>query len=257
MKSYDNLDYTAENHIAVITINHPPANTWNLATMQEFGDALTRVEEDREVRALVLTGGGNKCFSAGFDVSDAANAAVTSPLGRKTWRRLDRLAKPTIAAVNGHALGGGLELALCCHFRIAADNPAVKLGLTELNLGILPGWGGTQRLPRIVGRARALDMILFSRVLSPNEALDMGLVNRITPAGQLMDTAMALAGELAARPPIAVACVLQAMRDGLYEGLDPGLETEAQGSGLVRETEDRKEGFQAFLEKRPPRFQGR
>ena len=184
-------DYTA-----LITINHPPANAWNLAAMEEFKKALDQVETDRSVRAIVITGAGDKCFSAGFDVTDAANASATSSLGRALWRRLDRFAKPTIAAINGHALGGGLELAMCCHFRIMADAPDVKTGLTELNLGIIPGWGGTQRLPRIVGRARALDMILFSRRIGAREALEIGLVNSVCPRELVVERAMELAGEL-------------------------------------------------------------
>ncbi|MFH1154747.1 MAG: enoyl-CoA hydratase-related protein [Pseudomonadota bacterium] len=257
MTQYKNLIYTKEDHIGIITINHPPANTWNLATMEEFGDLLTRVSQDDNVRVVIITGSGESCFSAGFDVSDAANAAVTSPKGREAWRRLDRMSKPTIAAINGHALGGGLELALCCHFRIAADNPKIKLGLTELNLGIIPGWGGTQRLPRLVGRAKALDMILFSKVLNPETALTAGLVDQVAPAGALLDHALKFAQGLAVRPPIAVRCVLEAISAGLYQGLDPGLETEARGSATVRESEDRIEGFTAFMEKRQPRFQGK
>ena len=174
MHPYQNLEFTQENHIGIITIAHPPANTWNLATMEEFAHALDRVGKDDDIRVLIITGSGNRCFSAGFDVSDAANAEITSPKGRETWRILDRMTKPTIAVLNGHALGGGLELSLCCHFRLAADNAKIKLGLTELNLGIIPGWGGTQRLARVVGRAKALDMILLSKVMNP----EAGIGNR-------------------------------------------------------------------------------
>jgi enoyl-CoA hydratase/carnithine racemase len=255
--TFNNIDYQVEDHIGIITLNHPPANAWNLATMTEFGQVLDMAGKDHQVRVLILTGGASKCFSAGFDVSDAANAATTSSMGRELWKKLDTIKKPTIAAINGHALGGGLELSLCCHFRIAADSPGIKLGLTELNLGIIPGWGGTQRLPRIVGRAKALDMILFSRLLDPKAARDVGLVDRLVPSEALLETVRKLARELAARPPIAVGCVLEAMSAGLYQGLDPGLEKEAQGSALVRDSEDRNEGFSAFLEKRKPVFQGK
>lgn len=244
-------------HIAVVTINHPPANTWNLATMEAFEMAVDDLEADREVRVVVITGAGDRCFSAGFDVKDAANGPVISPKGRRLWTRIDRFAKPVIAAINGFALGGGLELALACHFRIMADAPKSFVGLTELNLGIIPGWGGTQRLTQVVGKARALDMILFSRTASPTEALGMGLVNQVTPPERLMDEAIAFAGRLARRPPIAVGCVLRAIATGIYEGLDQGLKAEEEGSLIVRETEDCTEGFTAFVEKRPPVFTGR
>lgn len=251
-----NMLMEIKDHVAVITINHPPANAWNLATMEDFKKVLDQVETDRDIRVVIITGAGEKCFSAGFDVSDAANAAATSDMGRTLWRRLDRLAKPTIAAVNGFALGGGLELAMSCHFRIMADSPKVTVGLTELNLGIIPGWGGTQRLPRLVGRARALEMILFSKRIGAGEALEIGLVNRICPPEQVMEQAMELAHSLSKRPPIAVKCVLEAMAAGIYEGLDEGLKAEEKGALTVRNTKDRVEGFKAFLEKREPVFTG-
>jgi len=240
----------------VITIDHPPANAWNLAAMQSFEKTLELVEEDRDVRAVILTGAGEKFFSAGFDVSDPGDPAETSHMGRTLWKRVDRFPKPTIAAINGYALGGGLELAMACHFRLMIDSPNISLGLTELNLGIIPGWGGTQRLPRLVGRARALDMILFSRRIDAQEALASGLVNEIKPAGELMNRAFELAETLARRPPIAVKCVLRAIAAGLYEGLEAGLEVEEQGAILVRSTKDREEGFSAFREKREPVFTG-
>ncbi len=243
-------------HIAILTIDHPPANAWNLAAMEEFGQRLDRVEDDRQTRVVILTGAGEKIFSSGFDVSDGANAPKTSPLGRELFRRVDRFPKPVIAALNGHAFGGGLELALACHFRIMVDDPKASVGLTELNLGIIPGWGGTQRLPRLVGRARTLEMILFSQRLNPQEALAVGLVNQISPRERLLADALDLALRLAARPPIAVSWVLKAMAAGAYEGLDAGLKAEAEGSAAVRETRDKAEGFQAFLEKRKPVFTG-
>ena len=243
--------------IAVVTINHPPANAWNLKTMEAFASAVKEVESDPEIRVLVITGSGEKCFSAGFDVKDAAQAHLISPKGRETWRRLDQFPKPVIAALNGSALGGGLELALSCHFRIMADRSTAALGLTELNLGIIPGWGGTQRLPRLIGRSKALEMILFSRRLSAREALDIGLVDRLVAPSDFWDEVMTMARRLAERPPIAVQCVLESFSVGLSQGLEAGLNVEAEGSNRVRETEDRQEGFQAFLEKRKPEFKGR
>ena len=255
MCSYLNLKFEVNGHIAIITINHPPANTWNLATFKEFENAINKVEDDNDIRVLIVTGAGKKCFSAGFDVNDTANVHLTSPLGRKLWQRIDRFPKPVVAAINGHALGGGLELAMSCHFRIMVDEPKVKLGLTELNLGIIPGWGGTQRLSRIVGKKTALDMILFSKRVSPHTALKIGLVDQISDS--LMEDVLDLSQKLANLPPIAVRCVLNAFSAGLYDGLAAGLEKEAEGSAIVRETEDRNEGFAAFLEKREPHFLGR
>ncbi|MGD9974578.1 MAG: enoyl-CoA hydratase-related protein [Desulfatirhabdiaceae bacterium] len=257
MPSTIKLDFETDNHIAVITIDHPPANTWNLATLSEFEDVINRVEADPDVRVVILTGGGDKCFSAGFDVTDAANSPVISPKARNLWRKIDRFSRPVIAAMNGHTLGGGLELALSCHFRILVNSPKVMIGLTELNLGIIPGWGGTQRLPRIVGRAKALEMILLSKRMNAEEALKIGMVNRLAEPGSLMTDALDLARELADRPPVAVKWVLDSLTAGLYEGLDSGLNVEADGAAAVRDTQDRQEGFAAFLEKRKPVFKGK
>lgn len=244
-------------HIAVVTINHPPANTWNLATMEAFEAIMEVLESDGEVRVIIITGAGGKYFSAGFDVKDAANGPKIGLTGRTLWTKIDRFSKPVIAAINGFAMGGGLELALACQFRIMTDAPKALVGLTELNLGIIPGWGGTQRLTQVVGKARALDMILFSKTLTPAQALEAGLVNKVVPAAALIDEALAFAEKLAQRPPIAVSCVLKAIAAGTYEGMDLGLKAEEEGNYTVRATEDCKEGFAAFVEKRAPKFKGR
>jgi enoyl-CoA hydratase/carnithine racemase len=243
-------------HIATITFNRPPANAWNLAAMEDFEKKLDAVETDKNVRVVILTGAGEKCFSAGFDVKDAANSAKTGPLGQQLWCRIDRFEKPFIAAINGHAFGGGLELTLCCHFRIMADSPKAQVGLTELNLGIIPGWGGTQRLMRELGRSKALEMILLSKRITAAEALDAGLVQQIAPPEKLLDEAAAFAQTLAARPPVAMGCVLKAMGTGMYEGIDAGLEAELEGSRIASGSKDAVEGFTAFLEKRQPVFKG-
>jgi enoyl-CoA hydratase/carnithine racemase len=252
----ENIKLEKKNHVALITIDHPPANAWNLATMLDFEKVIDDVEADKDVRVVVLTGAGEKCFSAGFDVSDAANSHETSPKGCALWRRIDRFPKPVIAAINGFALGGGLELALCCQFRIMADAPKVRIGLTELNLGIIPGWGGTQRLPLVVGKAKALDMILFSKKIGAQEALGIGLVNQISTPENLMSDVFEFAEKLAQRPPIAVSCVLNAVSAGSYEGLDEGLRMETEDSKIVGASKDCIEGFTAFLEKRAPVFKG-
>ena len=217
--AYKNLNLVKENHIAIITLNHPPVNAWNLGLMEDFEKAIDDIENDKDVRVLIITGAGEKCFSAGFDVSDAANSHITSPKGRHIWTRIDRFSKPVIAALNGFAMGGGLELALSCHFRIMIDDPKATVGLTELNLGIIPGWGGTQRLTRIVGKARALDMILFSKRIDAREALSIGLINQISTRDTLMDDAIVFAEVLTKRPPLAVGAVLNAVSAFDYNGL--------------------------------------
>lgn len=254
--SYENIKIEKKGNIAIVTIDHPPANAWNLATTEDFEKAVNDVEADKDIRVVILTGAGEKCFSAGFDVSDAANSHITGPKGCEIWRRIDRFEKPVIAAINGFALGGGLELAMCCQFRIMAEGPKITVGLTELNLGIIPGWGGTQRLMNIVGKAKAMDMILFSKKIGAREALEMGLVNQISTPEKLMDDAMELAETLASRPPIAVGAVLKAMSTGQYEGVDRGLEVEQEGSAKVMASKDSVEGFTAFMEKRAPNFTG-
>ena len=253
---YENLNLEKRDHIGIITLNHPPVNAWNLGLMEDFEKAIDDIENDKDVRVLIITGAGEKCFSAGFDVSDAANSHITSPKGRHIWTRIDRFSKPVIAALNGFAMGGGLELALSCHFRIMIDDPKATVGLTELNLGIIPGWGGTQRLTRIVGKARALDMILFSKRIDAREALSIGLINQISTRDTLMDDAIVFAEVLTKRPPLAVGAVLKAISAFDYSGLEVGLKVEQEGSAIVGKSKDCVEGFSAFLEKRDPVFTG-
>lgn len=254
--SYENIKIEKKGHITILTIDHPPANAWNLATMNDFGQAIDEIEQDKDTRIVILTGAGEKCFSAGFDIGDAANGGEIGAKGRELWTKVDRFSKPVIAAINGFALGGGLELALCCHFRIMAAGPKITMGLTELNLGIIPGWGGTQRLMNIVGKAKALDMILFSKRIGAQEALDAGLVTQISTPETLMDDTLEFAEKLVNRAPIAIGCVLRAMSAGQYEGIDRGLEVETEGSDIVAKSKDSIEGFTAFFEKRDPKFTG-
>ena len=254
---YKNLTLENKGHVCLLVLNRPPVNVWNWAMMDEFEKAIDEVESDEDTRVLIITGGGDKCFSAGLDVNDAANMHKIRPKARETWMRIDRFSKPVIACINGFALGGGLELALCCHFRIMADDPRITVGLTELNLGIMPGWGGTQRLTRIVGKSKALDMILFSKKINAKEALQIGLVDQIAKKETLLDDVMVLAETLAKRPPIAVGCVLKAISAFEYEGLEAGLKIEGDGCAVVAQSNDREEGFRAFLEKREPVFKGK
>jgi enoyl-CoA hydratase/3-hydroxyacyl-CoA dehydrogenase len=251
----ENIKVVHEGHVAVVTLDHPPVNAWNLETVIQFKSAVEEIEKDKRVRVVVITGAG-KCFSAGFDVSDAGNGPEISRQVRVLWQRIDRFKKPVIAAINGFALGGGLELAMCCQFRIMAEHPKCKIGLTELNLGIIPGWGGTQNLARLVGKSRALEMMLFSKKIEAKEALEIGLVHQISSPENLMQDAMDLAEKLAARPPLAVAGVLDSLSTLEYEGLDKGWETEARHSDIVSQSKDAVEGFTAFMEKRMPNFKG-
>jgi enoyl-CoA hydratase/carnithine racemase len=253
---YKNIIIEKKEHICVLIINHPPANTWNLSTLEEFEHALNDLENDKNIRVIIITGSGDKCFSAGFDVTDAANAEITAQKGHSLWRRVDRFEKPIIAAINGYALGGGCELALACHFRAMADFPKAQIGLTELNLGIIPGWGGTQYMTRQIGRSKALDLILFSKKIDASEALRIGLVDKVSTPDELMNGALELAALLAKRPPIAVSCILKAIAAGIYEGIDEGLKVELESVSLLRKTNDAREGILAFLEKRPPEFKG-
>jgi len=253
----ENITIEKNDHIAVVTLNHPPVNAWDLGTARDFEKAVDDVEKDENVRVVIITGGGEKSFSAGFDIKDAANGEKIGEIVRALWVRIDRFPKPVIAAINGFAMGGGLELALCCQFRLMADAPKVTVGLTELNLGIIPGWGGTQRLMRVVGKAKALDMILFSKRIGAHEALEMGLINKASAPEKLMNDALEFANTLAERPPIAVSCVLKAVSAGEYDGIEPGLIIENQGTKTVSQSEDCVEGFTAFLEKRKPVFKGK
>lgn len=255
--SQENILMNKKDSVCVVTINRPPANSWNLSALEAFEKVLNQIEEDKDIRVAVITGAGEKGFSAGFDVSDAANAEKTGVMGQSLWRRVDRFKKPIIAAINGFALGGGCELAMACHFRIMADQPKAVIGLTELNLGVIPGWGGTQFMPRLVGKSRALDLILFSKKMDANSAHAIGLVDKVSAPSDLMDDAMDLAGRLADRPPIAVSCILKSMAAGAYEGIDEGFKVERESVKILSSTEDAREGIMAFLEKRPPVFKGK
>ena len=251
---FQNISIETRDRISILTINRPPTNSINLATMEEIDSALNDLEQDRQVRVLILTGAGEKGFSAGFDVSDAANADRIGPMGQEVWTRIDLFPKPVIAAINGYAFGGGCELAMACTFRLMMEG--ARIGLTELNLGIIPGWGGTQRMPRLVGRAKALDLILFSKRMTAPEALQIGLVDRVFPQAEFMKEVMAFADILAKRPPIAVSAVLKAVHAGLDRGLAEGTKVELEGSRAVTKSKDAREGFTAFFEKREPNFTG-
>ncbi len=242
--------------IAILTINHPPVNTFNLETVRDMETAVTDVEKDKAIRVLIITGGGNKGFSAGFDVTDAANGDELLALGHKLWRRIELFPKPMIACINGFAFGAACELALCCHFRMMEKKERATIGLPELNLGMIPTWGGTQRLPRLIGKTKALELILMSRKLSPEEALSVGLVSSLSEPGCAMEDAMTLAKMLSKRPPLAVAATLKTVGLALDTEIDDGINAEIEAMKKLQGSKDIIEGFTAFMEKREPVFMG-
>ena len=255
-----NVSYTAitvenENFITKITLNSPPTNSINLAMREDLDRVFTEMEQDRDTRVVIITGAGEKGFCAGMDVSDVGNL-YNGPDAIELFNRIDRYPKPVIAAVNGYCLGGGCELALACHFRLMADAPKARIGCPELNLGITPGWGGIQRMARLLGKSKALDLILFSQRLLPLEALTAGLVDRVFPQAEFMDKVIEFAGALAKRPPLAVTAVLEGMSAGLEKGIDEGLKVDRKWSPKLAETKDAQEGFIAFAQKREPEFKG-
>lgn len=259
--AYENLLVERDGAVLVITINRPKVlNALNGPTMAELDQAIGDAAADPAVRAVVLTGSGDRSFVAGADINELA---VQTPVGGREHARrgqavldrIERLGKPVIAAVNGFALGGGCELAMACTFRIAADT--AKFGQPEINLGLIPGYGGSQRLPRLVGRGRALELLLTGQQIAADEAWRLGLVNRVVPAAQLSSEARAIARTLAAKAPIAVRYILEAVSGGLEMSFADAQDYEATLFGLVSTTDDMREGTRAFLEKRAPDFKGR
>jgi enoyl-CoA hydratase len=258
---FENLLLAREAAVAVLTINRPQVlNALNVATLDELHRAIANLAHDSSVHAVVITGAGEKSFVAGADINELAaqrpsDTQAHARRGQQVFDLIEQMGKPVIAAINGFALGGGCELALACTFRIAADT--ARLGQPEINLGLIPGFAGTQRLARLVGRSIALDLLLTGRQVTADEALRMGLVNRVVPAAGLMGEARAAASELAAKPAIAVRCILEAVGRGLDSPLAQGQALEAALFGLVASTDDMREGTAAFLEKRKPLFKGR
>lgn len=260
--TYENILVERERDYAVITLNRPKVlNALNQALVAELDTALDELAVDESVRAIVLTGAGERAFAAGADIGQfealqsASAAADFSLRGQAVLTKIERLPKPVIAAINGLALGGGCELAMACDIRLAADT--ARLGQPEVNLGITPGYGGTQRLPRLVGKGVAKLLCLTGDHIPADEALCIGLVDRVVPAADLVAEAKALAAKLAGKAPLAMAAIKKAINVGTEGTLANGLSFEAAQFGLVFDTEDRAEGVNAFLEKRQPTWQGR
>jgi enoyl-CoA hydratase len=260
--SYNLIVFEAsEDGAAVVTVNRPEKlNALNAALLGELDDAFRRVESDAGLRGLIVTGAGEKAFIAGADVGelpagDAVAAREMSLRGQAVFRRLERMGKPSIAAINGYALGGGLELALCCSMRVASEN--AKLGFPEIGLGIMPGYGGTGRLPRLVGRGRALEMLLTGEPIGAAEAERIGLVNHVVPRAGLLDFSRGLLGRIFGNAPLAASSILETVDKGSNCGLEEGLGVEAAAFGALAVTEDAVEGTRAFIEKRKPLFKGK
>jgi enoyl-CoA hydratase len=257
---FENILVSQTDSIAVVTINRPTKlNALNKATLHELHEAFKALELEKTVRVIILTGSGEKAFVAGADISEFADFSVAqgSELAAQgqelVFDFIQNLTTPVIAAINGFALGGGLELAMACHFRIASDN--AKMGLPEVTLGVIPGYGGTQRLPQLVGKGRAMELILTANMLTAHEALACGLVNHVVPQENLLELAHSLATKIAKNSPVAIQHAIQAVNAN-YNKETNGFAAEIKSFGTCFGTGDFKEGTTAFLEKRKPEFQG-
>jgi enoyl-CoA hydratase len=257
---FQTLTLDVADRVAVLTVNRPDKlNALADLVIRELGQAMDDLRGREEVGAVILTGAG-RAFIAGADISeigkaDPLDAKRRSRLGQEVFRKFETSPKPTIAAVNGFALGGGCELAMACHVRIASEH--AKFGQPEVKLGLIPGYGGTQRLPRLVGRGRALQLLMTGEIVDAQEAYRIGLANAVVPAAELMDRARAMATAMLANAPVALALCIEAVNAGYDLPLDEAQQLEANAFGLAAATEDRREGTSAFLEKRTPAFRGR
>jgi enoyl-CoA hydratase/carnithine racemase len=255
-----NVTYEKKGAFAYITVNRPKVlNALNAATWADLRSAFEDAQDDAAVRGIILTGAGDKAFIAGADISELAHATAidaeqSSRFGQQVLDLVENLGKPVIAAVNGFALGGGCETAMACTIRIAVET--AKFGQPEVKLGLVPGGGGTQRLPRLVGKGRALQLILSGEMIGAQEAYRIGLVNEIVPAANLITRAEAILNKITANAPLAVKFALHATNKGLGTSQSEGMLIEAAYFGLCAATEDKKEGTSAFLEKRAPQFRG-
>ena len=261
MAEYSNLQLDVRDGIATLSVNRPDKlNALNEQTIRELDAAVREITERADVRGAIVTGVGAKAFVAGADIAELArmgpvDGVEVSRLGQRVFRAIELSRKPVIAAVNGFALGGGCELALACHLRIAAEN--AKFGLPEVKLGIIPGYGGTLRLPRIVGKGRALELMLTAEMIDAAEAHRIGLANRVVPQAELMDAARTLMGTILKNGPVALGLAIECTTRGMEMSVDDGLALESNLFGLLAATEDMREGMSAFLEKRAADFQGR
>ncbi len=259
--NYENILFEIEDGIAIVTLNRPKVlNALNAHTVNELRAAFTRVGEDPHIKCAILTGSGEKAFAAGADIVELAEqtpagGAQFSLNGQEALNLIQHLEKPVVAAVNGFALGGGCELAMACHVRFASQN--AKFGQPEVNLGIIPGYGGTQRLARLVGAGRALEMCMGADAINAEEAYRIGLVNKVYPLEELLPKSKEFCKKVMSKGPKAIAFVLHAVNHGLEMHLSDALRHEAHLFGIICATEDMREGTKAFVEKRPAQFKGK
>ena len=259
--TFTTLAFDVRDRVATITVNRPDKlNALNDETIAELDEVIELVERRDDIAGVILTGAGPKAFVAGADIAELArqgplDGRERALRGQRVFTRFERSSKPVIAAVNGFALGGGCELAMACHIRIASEN--ARMGLPEVKLGIGPGYGGTQRLPRLVGKGRALQLILTGEMIDAREAHRIGLVNSVVPSAELLPEAERMLRLILSHGPVAVALCIEAVNRGLDGSLEDGLAIEANNFGLLASTEDMREGMAAFLEKRAARFTGR
>jgi enoyl-CoA hydratase len=259
--AYETLILEKQGSVAILKMNRPPVNPLNVKLYLEMYDALCALEADDAVAAIVITGAGEKAFAAGLDVKDVANKSVAdidtfqNTVPKKCFEKLTGIAKPTIAAVFGLALGGGAEVALCCDLRVVSVD--ATFGLPEINLGIMPGSGATQRLSRLVGTSRAKELMFTGDTIGAEEAYRIGLANKVVPREKLMEEAMALANKLAAKPRVALALIKRCVDNGMNMDLASGLTLERNSFVITYASEDGREGMNAFIEKRKPVFKGK
>jgi enoyl-CoA hydratase/carnithine racemase len=259
MGEYQYVKVSVENRIATLTIDHPPANAFNKQVIEELGSAFDEVTASDEVKGIIITGAG-QLFVAGADINEIyavkdkpEEAEAFIRRGKEVFNKIEASKKPVIAAMNGRfALGGGLEMSMACHIRIAEDG--LRMGQPEINLGLIPGWGGTQRLPRIVGKGRALEMILTGDPITAQEAYRIGLVNKVVPTGRVMKEATGLARRIISKSALPIAAIIGAVNEGMGKDLEGGLEVETEQFVSLQGSEDMDEGLKAFLEKRKPQF---
>jgi enoyl-CoA hydratase/carnithine racemase len=256
--AFETLLFAREESWALITLNRPPANAISEPLVRELNEALNAVRDDDSVRSVIITGSGDRIFCGGADLGSAFSGGDVEAFirfGNSVMRKMERFPKPIIAAINGHAMGGGMEISMACHFRLLKET--ARMGQTESNLGIIPGYGGTQRLPRLIGRTKALEFLILGSQIPAAECLALGLVNRLCKDGETLNDARALARTLGKRAPLATAAIIRAVDEGLEAPMARSIDVELDAFMPTLRSEDAAEGIQAFFGKREPQFKGK